>query len=226
MWQYSYAGGNLCSEIPIPELIRKHQENYGQPCRFLFQFLSMPPSVNADTHWIHHRAGNSGDITHSLTRLGEGYLLRFPLLADFVISNDGRRIAGWAARESCRETIRHLLLDQVLPRLLSHQGHLVLHAGGVTSDHGAIVFLGESGLGKSTLCSSFNQAGFALLSDDFLLLSAQERGNHRYPQLSRTSAVAGQPGSAELEWRRYETHGALHKQRTPGSFKPGTCFSL
>lgn len=76
------------------------------------------------------------------------------------------------------ETARHLLEDQVLPRVIAHEGKLVLHAGGVRIDDGAILLLGGSGRGKSTLSASFNQAGCKLLGDDAMIISAFG-GRHR-----------------------------------------------
>jgi hypothetical protein len=76
------------------------------------------------------------------------------------------------------ETIRHLLLDQVIPLVLSVRGRLVLHASAVVVPRGAIAFLGETGQGKSTLSGSFVTQGFPLVTDDCLLL--QEAGEHLF----------------------------------------------
>jgi hypothetical protein len=46
----------------------------------------------------------------------------------------------------------------------------VLHAGSVLTPHGAIAFLGRSGVGKSTLTASLARAGWPLVADDFLLV--------------------------------------------------------
>jgi hypothetical protein len=69
------------------------------------------------------------------------------------------------------ETLEHLILDQVLPRTLAHDGHLVLHAGAVTKDGSTIIFIGPSGRGKSTLAGSFLEAVWTLLSDDSFVVS-------------------------------------------------------
>jgi hypothetical protein len=74
------------------------------------------------------------------------------------------------------ETIRHLLLNQVFPLVLSMRGKLVLHGGAVVAPLGAIAFVGASGLGKSTLTACFYRHGFPLLTDDSLLLEVQNGG--------------------------------------------------
>jgi hypothetical protein len=68
------------------------------------------------------------------------------------------------------ETIRHLLLDQVIPRVLAHHDQIVLHASAIAINGAAIAFVGESGAGKSTLATSFHENGHALLTDDSLLV--------------------------------------------------------
>ena len=67
-------------------------------------------------------------------------------------------------------TLEHLLIDQVLPRVLTHRGYLVIHAGCVATPHGAIAFVGGSGSGKSTLCAEFARAGHPLLGDDGIVV--------------------------------------------------------
>jgi hypothetical protein len=135
--------------------------------------LDSPPD-RKNTAWVHEWRTENGRPTLSLARQDDGLLLRFPNLADFSINNDGNRIGVWPAPGTDDETLRHLLLDQVLPRLLAHQGRLVLHAGAVRVDDTAIAFLGATGCGKSTLTASFRTTGYSLLSDDGLVLNPIE----------------------------------------------------
>ena len=85
----------------------------------------------------------------------------------------GRSIGCWAGPGISVETLRHLLLDQVLPRLLAQRGQLVLHAGAVRAGSRAIAFVGETGSGKSTLSGSFHVDGCPVLSDDGLLVTPE-----------------------------------------------------
>jgi hypothetical protein len=71
-------------------------------------------------------------------------------------------------------TLRHFLIDQALPRLLGHGGSLVLHGGCISNGTVCVVLLGETGAGKSTLCASFLNAGWTVMSDDCLLVEAGE----------------------------------------------------
>ena len=122
-----------------------------------------------DLEWIHHWLDDDDACDLSLARLDDGYLLRFPDLADIVLENSGMlRIAGLEGVSA--RTLRHLMLDQVLPRALAHRGNLVLHASAVATAHGAVVFLGLSGRGKSTLaCAMAAQSGGGVLADDCIV---------------------------------------------------------
>jgi hypothetical protein len=109
-------------------------------------------------------------------RTEAGYLLRFPGLADFMISTSGSTIACWRTPETTPHTVEHLYLNQVLPLAMSRRYELVLHASAVEIDAGAVAFLGDSGRGKSTLAASFATGGSRFLTDDGLQLQPHADG--------------------------------------------------
>jgi hypothetical protein len=111
-----------------------------------------------------------GTLWTQFFRQGAGYLLRFPDLADFEVSADGRSVQGYPAPGVTSATVEHLYLNQVLPLALSRQGKLVLHGSAVDIGGQGVAFLGESGRGKSTLAASFATEGTRFLTDDGLLL--------------------------------------------------------
>lgn len=61
----------------------------------------------------------------------------------------------------------------------------MMHGGAVSINDNAILFLGESGQGKSTLSASFAAGGCAVLTDDCFLLKESE---------NRISCVGSYPG--------------------------------
>ncbi len=67
-------------------------------------------------------------------------------------------------------TVDHLLNDQVKPRVLAHDGRLVLHSSAIQIRDQAVLFVGESGSGKSTLAASFERSGAPLLGDDIVIV--------------------------------------------------------
>ncbi len=112
----------------------------------------------------------------TLSQIGEPqtnkYRLRFAdqIAVDLLIDEKALIETAKAAVVPA-STRDHFLADQVLPRMLAHEGRLVLHAGAVRVDDRAVAILGKSGSGKSTLVASFDQAEHVLLGDDALVVS-------------------------------------------------------
>ena len=121
--------------------------------------------------WFHSWKTADGEVCMTAARENGCYVLGFPGLACFTIDFAARQVGALPLGECARETLAHLLLDQVLPRAVCHQGRMVVHASAIAlADGQAIAFTGVSGRGKSTLAAAFFRAGYRLLSDDCLLL--------------------------------------------------------
>jgi hypothetical protein len=171
---YKVSGLTVESNIPLPEL--PHADGRESLCDF--QLLPAQGSRPAPYQWFQHWILPDGKVWLSFAKYRSGYLLRFPAMADFLLSADGKQIRCYPDPDTPLETIRHLFLDQVIPLLLSQWGKLVLHASAVAAPEGAIAFIGMTGMGKSTLTASFAEQGFPLLTDDCLLL--EERGGELF----------------------------------------------
>ncbi len=133
------------------------------------------PSINGGepTEWLHHWRDPDDSIHLSLARVPSGYWLRFPGLCEFLIDLANARIEVIPAPGLDADTLEHLLVDQVLPRYLAGKGDFVLHAASMRIDDKAMLILGESGWGKSTLAGLMGRNGFDLLSDDCMILRLQ-----------------------------------------------------
>jgi len=117
--------------------------------------------------WCERRKDDGGD---------DEYLYIFGRNATFHISSGGV-ISCFLHENSTMQMLRHLLLNQIIPRYLATTGRLILHASAVTLENGKSVgFLGNSGFGKSTLVSSFHRHGAKLINDDCILLECSENG--------------------------------------------------
>ena len=111
--------------------------------------------------------------------------LRWTGLFEFLISADGRRIAGRPLSEATSELFHTYLLGQVLSHALIKLGFEPLHATVVDVDGQAVGFVGDSGRGKSTLAASFLSAGCRLLTDDLLVVRRDESGFSACPGAPR-----------------------------------------
>jgi hypothetical protein len=114
------------------------------------------------------------------------YRLRFDEAADFVVSANAARVSAHGVEGGDPGALRHVLIDQVIPLVLSHRGTPFLHASAVRVDGAIVAFLGPSGAGKSTLAAAFAHAGASLVADDALALevrAGQWWGLPAYPGL-------------------------------------------
>lgn len=138
------------SDVPLPELSRS-----AGPSVLQVRVRGNPP-VRRGWTWIEENRTPDGPIWLAIGRHGADWILRFPRLADFEITDGGRTVVAHTKPVVPPHTLRHLLVDVVVPVALSARGHLLLHASGVASARGAAVFVGATGTGKSTLAASFD----------------------------------------------------------------------
>jgi hypothetical protein len=136
-------------------------------------------AINAEP--FHRIEFPDGTVWTEFYRAGPDYLLRFPGLADFDVSKEGTTVIAYPAPTTDADTLEHLHINQVVPLALSRQGRPSFHASVVTVTGGAVAFLGETGMGKSTLAASFALAEDEFLTDDSLIIEETTAGCHAMP---------------------------------------------
>jgi hypothetical protein len=144
----------------------------------VIHYSTMPKRSQAalDAEPFHHYTFDDGTVWTEFYRISEGYLLRFPDLADFEVSADGTEVTAYPAEDTDDATVEHLYINQLVPLALSRQGRPAYHASVVTVPGGAVAFLGKTGMGKSTLAASFALGEAAFLTDDALLIEESDEG--------------------------------------------------
>jgi hypothetical protein len=162
-----YGGVHLSSEIAIPEL-----DACGAGCS-----PNLSLQITAGGHpspgaWTHQWLNDSG-VVLSVAKFDHRYLLEFEEGRSFMFDSDTRTVS---CPEPVDAAVRHELLDQVLPRVLEHLGHTMIHASTVRTSRGAVMFVADTGVGKSTLAASFQTSGVELLSDDCVRLITDPDG--------------------------------------------------
>jgi len=140
---------------------------------FRVNYSGHPPVI--DGSWQKAALGEGNIVSPAVLTGTDIHCLFFENIAVFEIRNGFSEIICHPESVSSLNSIHHLLLDQVLPRLLSARGKLMMHGSCIEHPKGMIVFAGVSGAGKSTLAAHFSRRGFPLLSDDGLQLK-QEAG--------------------------------------------------
>jgi hypothetical protein len=114
----------------------------------------------ADTAW------------YTATATDDGFTLRVHNRGEFRISADLSHIEARADPADDQGLLPILLAGTVSAFLLALRHETVLHASAVLVEGRALVFVGQSGRGKSTLAALMCTAGDALITDDVLTVSA------------------------------------------------------
>lgn len=117
-------------------------------------------------------------------RSADGFLLRFLGEADFAIDGDCQRVTGWPVPGVADNHFQSLYHNAVLPLIGDHLGGLFLHGSAVAIDGRGVVFLGQSGDGKTTLAGAFARAGYPYLTEDVIELVIEGGEYHLQPKPS------------------------------------------
>ncbi len=127
------------------------------------------------------RHPDSDSFYQSISLRDGSTYVRWQGVGEFLISPDGGRITGRQHRRAHTESFQVYLLGQALSYALVKRGFEPLHATAVVVNGAAAVLLGNSGFGKSSLAACFLEAGYALLTDDLLVLQPYGAGFKAYP---------------------------------------------
>ncbi len=120
----------------------------------------------------------------------QSILCFIPHVATFEITLPGE-IKIFPAKEMQAEAISLFLLGSALGVILHYQEGAVLHGSAVKYENMAIIFTGQSGVGKSTLATAFSQIGCPILTDDVALVKFDRDRRYvvpSYPQVKLWSS--------------------------------------
>jgi hypothetical protein len=138
----------------------------------------------------------------------DAFLLTFSDIAQFRVSREAARVTVCSLRGTPAATLRHLLLNQVMPLVLSRRGRLVLHGSAISWRGGVAAFIGRSGAGKSTLAAACAAAGASIVTDDCLVL---RRDGARWLAVPCDAGVRLWPSALELlGWPAASGAGLAH----------------
>jgi hypothetical protein len=185
---YRFLERKISCSHPLPEL--PAWDPPGEAVAEVTIALDSPQrDLSLEVDWYEFGETSSDESEIRYGCLPSGYLIRFPGTADFVVDIEHSHIDCLPSPEVAGDTLRHLLLDHVLPRMLGQQGSLILHASAADVGGKAIVILGKSGWGKSTLAASFPPRG-CHFSDDATEIRAAAGGGF--------TAIGSYPGARLL----------------------------
>jgi hypothetical protein len=174
---YSVFGMPVLSEIPLP-MAPIRVDAAAQPVwtfeRAKPEKMPPPPEGEMVSETACFAPCHNGQVISRVHRGDNGSWLWHAGLATFWISPDARRVVVYAIANADESLLRMFLIGQIATLLLQQRGYPSLHSSAIQTQHGAVVFLGRRGQGKSTMAASFLKHGYTLITDDALPLRVQD----------------------------------------------------
>ncbi|HET6248018.1 MAG TPA: hypothetical protein VFE47_10005, partial [Tepidisphaeraceae bacterium] len=217
MNDYAAYGLLIRSALALPELVEASTLNSASAPRpkgnaDVLISISPPPD--------HAAADNaSQDQTYATP---DSAFIDYPGTAGYLITR-GSEITITPTPNADDRLIRLYLLGPILALLLHQRQFLVLHSSAVSINGQTIAFVGEKGMGKSTMAAALHARGHALMADDLVAVDTRITPPLAYPgfpqlKLFPESAALLSGGDPTL---LPKVHPALDKRarRTDGPFQ-------
>jgi predicted ATPase len=123
----------------------------------------------------HDHSGQEPDLTVTLNDSKPPEAQRWTVYEDVDAYLTGRELRVAPRHALPPLLLGHVILDHAIPQALSLLGDVVLHGACVALERRAVVLLGESGRGKSTLAAHMAGSGWRVLADDATVVSLADQ---------------------------------------------------
>lgn len=191
MHHYRLGAASVASEIRLSGLLEAEPEfspefnvditiRRGAPGGETLDWLAHPQGVEFVPPWV------QVDYLRSVD--GGWYRIRYDYrghIADFSIRQDGRTITVEASEGETDAELSNLIEGPILGRAMRLAGLPSIHGTALASDGRAIVLMGASGVGKSSLAWALVQQGCGLVSDDIVGIETRPDGLLVHPGRAR-----------------------------------------
>jgi len=171
---------NIQSELPLPELL----PGDGELPDVQIRYGKVPDSLSDQPY-----------RNRTWEAVPGKFLIRIHKIANYFV-RDGREICIERIPGSSDDDVRIFLLGTPFGALLHQRNILALHASGIQTERGAVLFMGPPASGKSTLLAAFVQRGYAMLADDVTGIVQNENGGVQ--ALSAFPGIRVWPDTAEM----------------------------
>lgn len=170
---YEAFGLSLTSDIPLPEL-----NQISEPVDTIDIEIK---TEDLSRLWLELNHGPNMFVVKD-----RFVMFQIPDVATFSIQ-EGKRITVSPFKGAEEDVLRLYILGTCIGVLMMQRKIYPLHGSAVAIDGKAYAFIGDSGVGKSTLASAFLSRGYHLVSDDVIAVSLSAHDNRpvvtpSYPQ--------------------------------------------
>jgi hypothetical protein len=155
---YHIFGLNIQSAVPLPSSPVHYEQKF--ECDVLIDYGTVPEEL-MDFQF-------KGAWYQASSR---GFLLRIDGVARYYIQ-DGCRITVMPEEGADEDDVLLFLMGSAMGALLHQRNVLVLHAGAIVVNGKSLIFLGPSGIGKSTLTAGLYKRGYPFLADDVCAITS------------------------------------------------------
>lgn len=166
--RYQVFGKVLASAVPLPDL--PPAATADGPADFRLRLGPVPEALEAPLHVDAARQVDAGQFLLGVPGLGRMLVRRG---ADVTLDPEPGR----------SDALYTFLRGSCLAHLSLMAGQVPLHASGLATPGGAVLFAGHSGAGKSSLAAALVDAGLGLVADDICHLRPAGDGVEVWPLL-------------------------------------------
>jgi hypothetical protein len=161
MTRYSAFGLEIDSQLEVPWLLPGMSQTADVEIRLGSVPTSLPDPLGK---------GGYFEASH------DTFLFKVPDLARYLVK-EGREIVIDPVPDASEDLLRTYLLGSAFGALLHQRRLLVMHASSIQTDRGAVLFVGPSGHGKSTILAALLDCGYAMLADDVTVIDVESQSH-------------------------------------------------
>lgn len=134
--------------------------------------IDMPPQVKISFGHVPRKLDNAitGNPWYEIAN-GQ-FLLRVEGIADYYVA-DGNAITIEPNEKATQKDIRVFLLNSVMAQLLHQRGLFLLHGSGAIIKNKAVLFLGSSSTGKTSIALDLYKRGYPLSGDELCAVTIE-----------------------------------------------------
>lgn len=164
---YDFGGLRIHSSFNLPWLVAVSD---GRPTDLNISLSTeLPPTGRPAGTW-------PGHYRLTLEACGDDSLIRVGEASGVMVADAGRTLRCHCPDPAQLPLLAEIIVRRVLPRLGAFHGRLPIHAASLADDSGAVMLLGSSGAGKSTMTGALAlRLGWDIFSDDMSLLGDEGR---------------------------------------------------